>query len=1845
MTQSFRIVGEEHVRFVCGDVEVARHCDATGTASVLIVSAAAERMASALSRHFAHEFALRDELDPAWAVRPLALDHAHGSTALVLEDLGGDFLARLIDGPMETGRFLTLAVGAARALGGVHHHGLIHKDVKPAKIVVTAEGEVRLTGFGIASRLGRERQAPSPPETIDGTLAYMAPEQTGRMNRSIDTRSDLYSLGVTFYQMVTGELPFVAPDPMELVHCHIARRPVVPHMRVATIPSMVSAIITKLLAKTPEDRYQTALGLERDLLRCLADWTATGRVKSFSLGVHDIPNRLLIPEKLYGRERESEVVISSFERVVRTGHPVLLLVAGYSGTGKSAVVHELHKALVPPRAFFSSGKFDQNQRDSPYGTLVQAFRQLVRPLLGKSDEELACWRQAFLDVLGPNGRLMTDLIPELKLIIGEQPQAPELSLQQAQARFQLVFQRFIGVFAQPEHPLALFLDDLQWLDMETLDLIEDILTRSQLKHLLLIGAYRDNEVSASHPLMQKLAAIKAGGGRVTELALAPLGRPQLTEMISDTLHSPQHDCAPLAELVHEKTDGNPFFVIQFLSMLAENSLLAFDHERSRWVWDVTRIKAQGYTENIVDLMVEKLGRLPKDTQAALQELSCIGNGADMATLSLLLGADAERIDAILWPARRLDLIQRTATGYRFTHDRVQEAAYLLLPEAERAAAHLRIGRLMAGAAPVEGREEAIFDIVNQLNRGAGLITADAERQRVVELNLVAGKRTTAAAAYASAHAYFETGVGLLTVDDWTVRPDLAFELTLHLAECEFVTGNPSLAEERLVALLPRATGLSDLAALTRLRGEIFVTLNQQSAAVEVALDYLRHVGIDWSAHPTKAEVETEYRRLRDALGDRPIDSLRHLPPMTDPVARPTMEVLLQMASPSVPTDANLLCLVACRMANLTLEYGRSDISAAAYVWSGMVLGPYLGDYKAGFEVASLGLDLVERSGLARFRGRANMLFGAHVSPWTRPMRDGRVLLRRAFEQANDVGDVIFAGFSCANLLSNLLASGHDLEAAQREAEDGLRFARDHQFSYVVDLMTPQLQLIRALRGALPALGRFEADVFSEDAFERRTRSLPIANCWYWIRKLQLGVFAREHASAIEGAAKAEPLLWTSASSLEIVEYHFYAALARAGLCDDAGQEDRAVHVAAVASHHGRLLEWSDHERANFEDRATLVGAEIARIEGRVVDAMRLYDRAIDLAQSHGIVHHQALANELAARFYASQGFETIARTYLREALQHYGRWGAAGKVRQLETTAPYSHGDGDPAERPTSTGASSVESLDLATVIRVSQAVAGETDLDRLIDTLMRTAMEHAGGEKAVLLLVDGPEHRVEAQASVDADGVIARSRDKTDLVVPLPDSILRYVARVRESVILDDASKPNTFSNDIYLAEGSVRSLLCLPLVNQNRLIGLLYLENNLAPRVFTSRKVAVLKLLSVQAAISLENARLYRDIEERESKIRRLVESDIIGILIWDLDGRLIEANDAFLTMLQYTREDLRTGLRWFDMTPPEWQEEHIRVEAEELRTTGAMRAREKEFFRKDGSRVPVLIGAAAFETQPDQGVAYILDLTDLKRAEAEARENERRYQEAQMELVHANRASTLGQLAASIAHEVNQPIAAIVTNAQVSLREIRGGAPDLAEVTRVFDKIVKDGLRAGAVVGRIRNLIRKSPPIEDALQINAPVREVIELTRDELNRHSITVVTRFAEDLPNVIGDRVQIQQVMLNLIINAVEAMSSDDATSRELLVSTGLTAASDVQVTVADTGPGLAPDIDGREFDAFATTKAAGLGMGLSICRSIIEAHGGRISASCNMPRGAVFVFTLPAVSDAELREASPAPAR
>jgi predicted ATPase/signal transduction histidine kinase len=1696
-----------------GNFVLSRWIVAGERSPVLALSPSAERPAQWIIDRLDHTYALRDTLDPASVPRPVRLVQEVDLRALLFEDPGGTLLARLVGQPWELSQFLPVAVGIAVALGDLHAGGLIHGTLNPANILVDlASGRAWLVGATFESRLAQPQVL--TPEEKAGTLAYMAPEQTGRINRAVDARSDLYSLGVTLYEMLTGTRPFSAADPMEWAHAHIARQPVPPSERVAYVPEQLSAVVLKLLSKTAESRYQSAAGLEADLQVCLASWETDRRIGSFRLGAKDISERFLVPDKLYGRDEELRQLQAAFDRVVDSGRPELVLVSGYSGIGKSSVVTEVCKHLVSRQAIFATGKFDQYKRDIPYATVAQALQSIISQILSKSDAEVAGWKRELQEAVGPNGQLIIKLIPELELIIGGQPTVSDLAPQEAQARFQMVFRRFLAAFANPEHPLALFLDDLQWVDNETLELVEHLILEAEIHHVLLIGAYRDNEIGLSHPLRRMLATMRDREVNVREIVLNPLEFADVFKLATDSLHCTGESAGSLAELVYQKTGGNPFFVIQFFTDLAEEGLLWFDSASIAWTWDLSRIQAKEYTDNLGEFMAGKLHRLSQRTQEALGQFSCLGNTAELVVLTRIREETEKELHASLSEAVRAGLVVRTENGYAFLHDRVREAAYALIPESSRPAAHLRIGRLMlSGTAPGEAEEE-IFETVNQLNRGSGLVESSNERERIAELNLIAGKRAKAATAYVSALTYLVAGRALLDEQSWEQRYSLIFRLEVERAECEFLAGHYSTAEETLLMLSQKAVGLVDRAAVVRVQIDLYASLDQSHRAVEAGFEYLKSAGVVWSPHPSDAEVRQEYERIWLQLGDRTIESLADLPAMTSPECRATLDVLTALEEPAYFTDQNLRCLVVARMVNLSLENGNSDGSCVAYVQLGWFVGPRFGDYQAAFRFGKLGLDLVEKHGLERFRARVSQCFGYFISPWSRHLRNSVELLRRSLVTAQQAGDLKYAVYGCDRLTTVLLAAGEPLAEIQRQAESAIEFARKAKFGYVVDIIVGQLRFIRTLRGMTPSLASFNDAEFDEDLFEQRMEANPhsvFAVGWYWIRKLRARFYAGDYSSALAAAAKAKPLLLPGIQHFEVAEYLFYAALTHAAAYNLASIEEKIRQQEALTAAYQQILILAENCPENFGNCAALVRAEIARIEGHELDAERLYEEAIESARANNFVQNEAIAHETAARFYAGRGLPTVARAYLQNAKLLYWRWGALGKVKHLEFSYPGLRESHRQSE-------SLLEQVDVQALATASQAVSSELELPKLVETLLEIALKDAGAQRGVLLLVRDQELQIEAEAITGADSVLVSFRQAPPTPLELPDSLLRYVTRTHESIIIDDASAPNQFSPDEYIRKQQARSVLCLPLVKQASLKGVLYLENNLASHVFTPDRISVLKVLVSQASISLDHARLVTELTK---------------------------------------------------------------------------------------------------------------EITERKRAEEELRESEASLREAQTELAHITRVTTMGELAASIAHEVNQPLAGIVTNGNASLRWLAGPSPNLDEAREAIQRIIRDGSRAGQVVARIRALSQKTRAAKEFVDINEAIEEIVVLTGGELRRNQVVLQMDLAADLPLVVGDRVQLQQVVMNLILNGVEAMRNVAEHERNLLIRTERGGESDeIRVALRDSGIGIDPKAQEQIFDAFYTTKPGGLGMGLAISRSIVENHGGHLWAAANEGPGATFHFTL-----------------
>jgi len=1692
-----------------GDLRLLRG-HAAGLDAILLVAPNDHRDSAAANLRLEHEQALQSELDAAWAVRPLALTTYEGKTALAFADPGGEPLDRLLDQPLEIRQFLRVAIPIATALRQAHSGGLMHKDIKPQNIFVDlAEGRAWLAGFGIASRMPREHQSPEPPDVIAGTLAYMAPEQTGRMNRSLDSRADLYALGITFFEMLTGQLPFVATDPMEWVHCHIARQPPRPTDKNKAIPEQLTSIVMRLLEKNAESRYQTAAGVEADLRRCLTEWEAYGEIAPFAVGANDGSDRLFVSERLYGRDQQKAILSQAFEAVALTGAPGVLLVSGFSGIGKSSVVHELHKPLVPCRGLFASGKFDQYRRDVPYDTLAQAFQNLVHPILGQKEAELGRWRETLREALEPNGILMVNLVPELELIIGKQPAVPELPVVDAQNRFQIVFRRFISVFARPEHPLALFLDDLQWADAATLDFLPHLVTHPDVRHLMVIGAYRDNFIGPGHPLPPTIEKMVANGVAVHEVKLAPLKFGDIAELVADALHCQLERAHSLAVIVHEKAAGNPFFAIQFLGELANAGLLSYDLKAAAWTWDVARIHAENYSDNVVDLMTGKLNRLPETTRSAVTHMACLGNAADTVKLARIMQESDDEVHAAVLEAVRAGLIYKLDTSYRFLHDRVQEAAYCLISEGDRLQAHLRIGRLLFADLDESSSAEDVFEAVDQLNRAVQLIHEPAERAALVRLNILAGRKAKAAAAHNSVHRFLTTAAALLPSDAWMASYANTFAFYLELSECEFVVGNFEPADELFDLMLGKAQSDLDRAKVYSLRVSLYQVAGKFKEGLAAAFEALSLFGMTFPTVDQELEdlAEVERTAIENLRGQQPIAAFVDRGECTDAEVRAVINLLVAAAPCVFIGDARFFPLVAIRGVRLSVQYGYTEQSSFVFILYAIILVSVF-DVPSAAEFAELALAIDERAPDNRLTGQLLHVYVNHINLWYRPFALSVPLAERAFRACLEVGNLVYAGHLSFQTVWQSWERGALLDEVIAESSRMAAFARQSQNYGVYETIRIEQNFFRQLRGRERGgeePGGFDEqaslDTLAETGFGSGMVFAPI------LKQILAFMFGR-YEEALEAAEIALPSLdFVKAMPIE-GSCHFFYALTILAIYSGAPAVQRSIYDARLDSIVEKFEYWAVHSPANFASRLALILGERARVSGCHLEAMRLYDDAIVGARVQGLVHIEALAHELAANFYGKTGFSTIADTYIRIARRGYLRWGADEKARQIEQLHPHLR-EKTPAAASVTMGAP-VDGLDVATVIKASHALSGEIVLDRLIKSLMTIALEHAGANRCVLIRLHGGDMKIEAEATTGASAIEVDLTHRGVATGELPVAVLKSVIQTSQSVILEDA-RESIYFEDAYVRPHRPLSVLCLPLMKQAELIGALYLENSLMSGAFTPRRIAVLELVASQAAISLENARLY-------------------------------------------------SGL------------------VDEIR---------------------------------------------------ERQKAEQALRNAQSELARVGRVTTMGELAASIAHEMAQPLAAVAANASSGLRWLNRAEPELKEAKEALARILNDSTRAGDVMRGLRAMSRKSGPELAMLDLGQAIREILIFTRSQMERQHIKLETAGTGDDWPMKGDRVQLQQVVMNLVVNAIDAMSIKLDRAKILSISLTTTEPGAITVQVGDTGGGLVPETIDQIFDPFFTTKPDGMGMGLSICRSIIEAHGGRLRASPCLPYGTLFAFTVP----------------
>ncbi|MBI3424545.1 MAG: sigma 54-interacting transcriptional regulator [Acidobacteria bacterium] len=1493
-----------------------RHPDYPGTC--LLKTPRAAQPSAADLELLAREFTLLKELDIPGVPRVLDFVRHEQQAWLLLADEGGATLTPATGLGLQ--EFFDLALQLTALLAELQRREITHNHLNPRALLRhPVTGALTLTDFSLAVRGAAER----PPQAVRGSLAYLAyfaPEQTGRMKRAVDYRSDFYALGVVFYELLTGRVPFESDDPLELMHWHIAKPPQPLTELNPNLPAPLNQIVLKLLAKNAEDRYQSAVGLQADLEICARAWATQRRIEAFPLGQHDVADRFIIPHKLYGRSGESAALLGAFERAC-AGQTSLLLVAGYSGIGKTSLIEELQRPIVQRHGYFCAGKFEQVLRNQPFSALIQALRGLLRQLLGESEAQLAAWRKRLSTALGVNGGVLAEVIPEIELIIGPQPAPPTLAPAEAQNRFQLVFQNFFAALAQPEHPLVLFLDDLQWADAATLGLLQPLLTTKDIQSLLLLGAYRDNEVDAAHPLLRTLKTVETAGGQMQRLTLGPLGLSELAQLICAVLHGELAEAAPLAELVLAKTGGNPFFVTQFLRTLKQEGYLRFEHARGRWAYDLTAIAAAPLTDNVIELLTRKLQRLPAATQHVLTLAACIGNTFDQATLALVSEQSPAAVAADLQAALAEGLILEMADGgmrmadssnveamvesvivadenppsafrhppsYAFLHDRVQQAAYALIPAERKQSVHLAVGRLLRARATAEHSEERLLAAVQHLNLGSGLITDAAERVTLAQLNLQAGQKAKAATAHTAALDYFQAGAQLLTEENWQSDYDLAFALRLEAAECQRLGGEFAAAEQAYATLLPRARTKLEQA---RVYGQWILQHENQAhyaAALATARTCLALFGVEFPATAAEQEavLESEIAAIQTLLDGRPIAALLELPVLRDPAIRMVLQVLTLIWSSAYIAGAQALTrLISVTMVRLSLQHGNAEESAYGYVTHAITVGPLRGDYAACYEFGVLALRVNERFNDARLRAKICQQFQAHVTLWRRPLQTCLDYAREARQSGFENGDFTYGIYGAFTETWTAIVITQDLAQYVRAYAPDLPLFKKLKAVAVADGQQVMLNFARALLGELPGEARaplsLTDDCFDEEAYVETYRGNPFFSLFYAAAKLQLAYLLGEHAQALSYARQAGALATQQAGTIWTPVCDFWIGLTLAANYAAAAPDERPAMLAEMERRHAALAVLADNCAVNYRCQALLLAAEMARVSGRQLAALDLYEHALQFAEETHMIQHRALTHELLGRFWLQREQPAAAAAFMIEARACYAQWGAQTKVAELERRyAPlfkrFSRAAA-PAEAGRTLLADTTVAFDLLSVTKAAQAIAGEMEREQLLATLLRIVLENAGAERVVLLLEERGQAFVHAEGTLEH--VTVHAATPLEATPKLPHSVINYVRHTQQSVVLADAQTASQFSADADIQQRQPRSVLCLPVLQQGALGGVLYLENNQVTDAFTPARLQVMQILAAQAAISLENARLYAE-TKIEMEQRRRAEATLRSI-----------------------------------------------------------------------------------------------------------------------------------------------------------------------------------------------------------------------------------------------------------------------------------------------------------------------------------------------------------------------------
>ncbi|WP_448207128.1 trifunctional serine/threonine-protein kinase/ATP-binding protein/sensor histidine kinase [Azospirillum sp. sgz302134] len=1739
---------------------------------------------------FRREFALARRLAADGVVEVLDLDEGRDGLTLVMRDRGGDSLDHVLEAGRPTlAESLRIAAAAAAALSAVHARNVIHKDVNPANIIWNRQdGTVELIDFGIAAELARETASVSA-QAFEGTLPYIAPEQTGRMNRSVDWRSDFYSLGATLYELLTGRVPFEGEDTLAVVHGHIARAPVPPHQIDPTIPPVVSDIVMKLLAKDPEARYQSGFGLKADLEACIAALEQGRAVPAFPLGRQDRSERFRVPERLYGREDEAAVLLSAYERVCAS-RAELLLVGGSPGIGKSALVHEVHKPMTAKRGHFVEGKFDQVKRSIPYSALIQAFDQLARRLLAEPEAELAERRAVLRAAVGATGAVITELIPSFALVLGEQAPASPLGPVESEVRFQITFQNLVVALATPDRPLVVFLDDLQWADRSSLDLLAKLAACADLRHMLLIGAFRDGEVPPGHPFHRMVESVREAGTRVETLTVGPLDEAAVRDLVADTLRREPWEVAALAEICRAKTEGNPFFLAQFLLSLLDAGLVSFDPDTGHWTWDQAAVAGHAITANVVELMVSKLQRLPAETQRVLSLAACVGNGFDLGTLTVAADRPMPDLARALWPALREELVVPVgdayryaanaagdvtadqaavllASRYRFLHDRVQQAAYALIPDEARAATHLSIGRLLLARGDGGDHGERLFDVLGHVNHGVSLVVDGEERRRIAALNLTAAKQANASAAFEPAAVYAEAGLAFMSEEGWTADYGLMLELSMEAVGAACMGSDYAKAGALAEALAAKVRDPADAVPARFFQVSAATVRGDPLQALAIGLDAVRALGVDVPKRGTPLSILTSLARGWWAMVRH-----RHCParPVTDPAEIERVKLATSLLSAlgyaSYGARRDLMVPVAMRNVEIALGSGLPNMEAMAHVtWGALVSS--LGARKAAYRATKRAIEVVASGTPSMRAGQAVYVSNYYGQHWVRPLAEIRPALLEANQLALNVGESDAANYALVTWLRIGWHIGTELSRLETEAQDVMRRVNRLGFCFYTPMIAGLTQAVDNLRQGAETPWRLTGRYLDED---KAVAELKAANNGFAYAGLLL--IKMQVARMFGAAAEARAILKEFANYKQVQRGNFLLAVAlfETGLIGTMGpfptQDERRRAARALA----KTIRWFRKSAAfgpaNHRHRLLLLEAEQLRLFGKAEKAAQRYAEAISAAGASGFTHELAAANERAADFYGERGMGALALFHRTQARDVYRRWEAWAKVAEMERRFPeLVTVQGTVSRRGTSQRSSTdrigTGALDIEAVLKAAQAISGEIHREALVDRLLRTVFEVAGAQRGLLLLA-GPNRQLVLAAEGDESAAVYRALPALALDTPaqdggprLPATIVAYTARVQEPLVLADATTDPRFAEDSYIWTRRPKSVLCLPLTRQGALVGLLYLENNLVTNAFVDQRLEAPLLLAAQIAISLENARLYDDLAAF---------------------NRTLEAQVADRTRA-------------------------LSEQSEVLRRT----------------------------------------LDEVSAAHA-------RLQETQQQLVQAEKMAALGQLVAGVAHEINTPLGVALTAASYLSDEthritkgVEAGKLRRAE----FDAYTATAIDSTSLL--LANIRRAADLVQGFKQVAADqtsderrvftlhdwIGDLVLSLRPMWQKpgHKLAVECPEGIELDNYPG---ALAQILTNLISNTL-VHGFETGHAGHMAITVTEPDPESVEIAYSDDGRGIAADNLPNIFDPFFTTRRpqGSTGLGLHIVYNLVaQRMGGTIKVASEEGAGVTFTFRFPRVA-------------